>query len=136
MPAADVSAEPVFDGLFTIEPPALLAGRCGRCGANHFPRQQLCPNCRFRQVESVALDSEGTVYSYTIVHASPPGWSGPVPYALGIVELLGDGIRVEAILTAEKLSEIEIGDRVAFRLLVIGQSEEARLTFAYEKVSP
>ena len=131
--ASSVSAPPVLEGLFRSDPPALLGGRCERCGGTHFPRQSVCPHCRSEDASEVALGGDGVVYSYTVVRAAPPGFPGPVPYGLGVVDLPGDGIRVEAILLAEDLERgISIGDEVEFRLVTWGEGDEARQTYAYE----
>jgi uncharacterized protein len=130
---AGVGAPAVADDLFRSEPPALLAGRCERCGWTHFPRQAVCPNCRSSAVAEIGLAGDGVVYSYTVIHAAPPNFPGPVPYALGVVELPEDEIRVEAILLADDLDAgIAIGDPVEFRVVTWGEGDEARQTYAYE----
>jgi uncharacterized protein len=109
---------PVRAGLFTVDPPALLAGRCPACGTRRFPAAEICPSCQSVGCESVALSGAGTVFTFTVVHASPPGYLGEVPYAYGIVEL-PEGLRVTSTLLAEDLSAIAIGDPCTFELVTL-----------------
>lgn len=77
--------------------PRLIGGRCGKCQAQSFPRAAVCTNCLSEDIAAVELAEQGTLYSYSIVHQAPKGWT--VPYALGYVDLPGD-IRVLAHLDA------------------------------------
>jgi uncharacterized protein len=99
---------PVREGLFREDPPALLGARCDNCGGLRFPALEVCARCQHEEASVIALPDEGTVFTYTIVHAAPPGYAGEVPYALGVVEL-GDGLRVAATLLADDLESIRIG---------------------------
>jgi uncharacterized OB-fold protein len=123
---------PVREGLFTVDPPALLAGRCGACGTLRFPAAEICPACQSVGSETVALSGTGTVFTFTVVHASPPGYLGEAPYAYGIVEL-PEGLRVTATLLAGDLGELAIGDQCTFELMTLTdeQSETALLSYAY-----
>ncbi len=125
------AAVPVADGLFAVDPPALLAGRCVACGALRFPLRSACATCQRTELEPVALSRDGTVYTYTIMRASPPGYSGPVPYAVGVVEL-PEGLRVTSTLTCEDLMRIEIGRPCTFELLELpGADGEILLSYAF-----
>jgi uncharacterized OB-fold protein len=73
--------------------PHLVGGRCKGCGALSFPLAEVCTSCLSEDIEMVSLGDEGTLYSYSIVHQAPKGWT--VPYALGYVDLPGD-VRVLA----------------------------------------
>ena len=65
----------------------LLGMRCVDCGVVVFGPATFCQSCSSQRLEEVELSSQGTLYSYTIVRVPPSGWPGPVPYALGEVEL-------------------------------------------------
>jgi uncharacterized OB-fold protein len=75
----------------------LIGGRCRKCDAVSFPRAAVCTNCLAEDIEAIELAHEGTLYSYSIVHQAPKGWT--VPYALGYVDLPSN-IRVLAHLDA------------------------------------
>ena len=64
-------------------------------------------------VVPVDLPRTGTVWLHTTVTVAPPGYAGPVPYGLGIVELDGDPLlRVVSRLHGEDLARgapVELG---------------------------
>ena len=122
---------PVHDGLFQLDPPALLGSRCGACGATRFPVAPLCAACQSEDQRTIALATEGELYVFTVIHAAPPGYAGETPYAVGIVEL-ADGLRVTSTISADDLDALAIGDRVRFELLEVGDV----LSFAFRRVAP
>lgn len=71
----------------------LLGGRSASSGLTHFPRRPLCPFTGADDVEPVDLPATGALWAWTTVESAPPGYTGEVPYALGVVEL-ADGLRV------------------------------------------
>lgn len=85
----------LVEGLFRSDgdTTVLLGGRSRSSGLTHFPRRALCPYTGADDVEPVDLPTEGTLWAITTVRIPPPGYHGPVPYELGIVELT-DGLRV------------------------------------------
>ena len=128
------TAPPVLPGILRLDPPALLAGRCGACGDLRFPATTLCACCGGERIESVALGAEGTLYTFSIVRMAPPGYEGEVPYAVGVVEL-PDGIRVEATIVAADLEALAVGDPVGFELLPVPGPEAPLVSFAYRRAS-
>lgn len=94
-----MSGLPVHDGLFTIDPPALLGARCSQCEQHHFPRLAQCPYCGVEQVELVTLSDHGALWGWTEVTTAPPGYRGEVPFGFGVVEL-PEGLRVITRLAA------------------------------------
>ncbi len=67
----------------------LLGGWSPTSGLRHFPRSPVCPYTGADDVEPIDLPRSGTVWLHTMVNLPPPGYAGPVPYGLGIVELEG-----------------------------------------------
>jgi uncharacterized OB-fold protein len=60
----------------------------------------VCPFTGADDVEPVDLPRTGRIWLWTEVTAPPPGYGGPVPYGLGVVELDGDPLlRVVARLS-------------------------------------
>ena len=83
----------------------LLGGWSPTSGLRHFPRSPVCPFTGADDVEPIDLPRSGRVWLHTTVSIAPPGYSGPVPYALGIVELDGDPmLRVVTRLGGEDLT--------------------------------
>jgi uncharacterized OB-fold protein len=126
------SGTPLVDeGLFSVEPPALLGGHCRDCGQMCFPAAARCPFCRAASVAVTPLPTLGTVYSYTISRIPGPGYRGPVPYGFGLVEL-GSVIRVASLLNADPIERLRIGARVRFALVNVGTADDPLLSYSYE----
>ncbi len=85
--------------------PTLLGGWSPSSGLRHFPRAPVCPFTGADDVEPVDLPRTGHVWLHTTVNVPPPGYTGPVPYGLGIVELDGTPmLRVVSRLAGTGLS--------------------------------
>jgi uncharacterized OB-fold protein len=70
--------------------PTLLGGTSASSGLRHFPPSPVCPFTGADDVEPVDLPRTGRIWLWTEVTAPPPGYAGPVPYGLGVVELDGE----------------------------------------------
>ena len=68
----------------------LIASHCRTCGETTFPERSFCPNCRSQDLEEARLAGPATLYSHTVVHQVPAGFSGPM--AVGYVKFPGDVI--------------------------------------------
>lgn len=124
-------AVPIREGLFREDPAALLGARCENCGALRFPALEVCARCQHEGATAFALPDDGTVFTYTIVHAAPPGYAGEVPYALGVVDL-GDGLRVAATLLADDLAAVRIGAPCRLELFdLAGTDGEVLRTYGF-----
>ncbi len=63
----------------------IQVSHCASCHSIACPPQPNCQVCGQRdQSELVALPSEGTLYTFTVIHAAPPGV--PTPYAIGCAD--------------------------------------------------
>jgi len=101
-----VSPPPIDPAVLRVDDDGvtLLGGWSATSGLRHFPRSPVCPFTGADDVEPVDLPRTGTVWLHTTVTVAPPGYSGPVPYGLGIVELDGDPmLRVVTRLRGESL---------------------------------
>ncbi len=88
----------------------LLGGWSPTSGFRHFPLSPVCPFTGADDVEPVDLEHSGTVWLHTTITAPPPGYTGPVPYGLGIVEL--DGTPLLRVVTRLAGDGIEVGTHV------------------------
>jgi len=70
----------------------------------------VCPFTGADDVEALDLPPTGAVWLHTTVNVAPPGYTGPVPYGFGIVEL--DGTPMLRIVTRLAGERIEPGRRV------------------------
>ncbi len=128
----------VREGLFTdAEPPALLGSRCTHCGSVLFPRSDTCPYCASEDPEPIELSRRGTLWAWTAVTASPPGYLGDVPYGMGVVEL-PEGVRVIGRLTEPDPSALVSGQQMELRTVRLSGSgtpdDEEVVTYAFAPV--
>jgi uncharacterized OB-fold protein len=105
---------PLKEGLFTVtlspdDRAQLIGSRCLFCGEVTFPKRKICPNCHKQNMKEVKLSQRGKIYSVTVVMQRPPVYyRGPVPYAMGFVEL-PDGVRVQTLFTGCDPDALRIG---------------------------
>jgi len=90
------------------EEPCLTGVKCKSCGELFFPKRMKCIKCFAEEMEEVALSKRGKVYTYTMVHHATPGYTGPLPYAVGAIELPG-GIVILSPLTQCDFDKLKIG---------------------------
>ena len=112
---------PVVSGMFDDE--GLIGGVCDACELRHFPMAGHCPWCGASSVSSVRLSTEGRLWSWTTVHAAPPGYLGPVPFGFGVVELPADGLRVVSLITESDPDRLRAGEDMRFTTVPV--SDEA-----------
>ena len=128
---------PVREGLFVIpsslnEKPHLIGGRCPACGEIVFPKLALCPNCQNENIEEIMLSQRGKIYSVTVVMQQPrPYYKGPVPYALGFVEL-PEGVRVETLFTDCDPEILEVGMEVELVIEDLYEEDGGNELIAYK----
>jgi uncharacterized protein len=91
-----MSTRPVHEGLFGEDANGnafLIGGRCDACGRVQFPMAPTCPACGGDGITEIHLSDHGTLWGWTAVTASPPGYLGEVPYGFGVV-VLPEGLRI------------------------------------------
>ena len=129
--AAIAEAEPRFVAPALVEitsdGPVLVGGRCTACGSSSFPKAAVCTDCLALDIATTQLPREGVLYSYSVVHQAPKGWT--VPYALGYVDL-PDGIRVLAHI-AGAADEIEIDQKVRLATGRVGTGSKGEPLMSY-----
>ena len=115
--------------LFTEE--GLLGGQCAACDRRHFPRSQWCPWCGAEGATEIVLSGAGELWSWTTVHAPPPGYLGEVPFGFGVVDLPADGLQVIARLTESDVTALRSGQPMRF---VTEAIDEHHRTWAFAPV--
>jgi uncharacterized OB-fold protein len=113
----------------------LEASRCVKCGQVHYPPRLICPGCRSRQFETVALPSGGKVVTYTIISVGPSDFAAEVPYALGIVELEG-GVRLMAQIVDVPPEKVSIGMPVTLEFRKLYEEGKAGIICYGHKAVP
>lgn len=126
-----MAQRPVQDGLF--EAGGLIAGRCHTCSKAHFPRAGSCPYCGGTGIDRETVGRTGTLYLHTVVQTAPPGYSGPVPYGFGLVDL-PEGLRVITRLEAPSLEALHSGMALRLRIapLFADADGDEVLSWSYE----
>jgi uncharacterized OB-fold protein len=137
-----LEARPIAEGLFTwpAAEPQLIGSRCDACAARTFPAQSYCPRCASTAMSEVLLPRTGVLWTWTIQGfrpKSPPYAGGDTvdtfePFGVGYVDLDGE-ILVEARLTENDASRLEIGAVLELVLIPLYRDEEGRdvLTYAF-----
>ncbi|UTF52032.1 Zn-ribbon domain-containing OB-fold protein [Natronosalvus rutilus] len=87
----------------------LLGQRCVACGNETAAPKAACNECGSREIETVELPTEGTVYTVTTIAVAPAAFEGG--YRVAVVDLGTEG---NARVTARLEADAEIGDAVAF----------------------
>ena len=103
---------PIEPGLFFIpsspqEKPYLIGAKCKNCKEVVFPKQTTCPRCSHENMEEIALSRRGKICASTVVQYPPQLYKGPMPYAVGRVEL-PEGVIVPAALTVDNKPVTEV----------------------------
>lgn len=129
---------PVSDGLFTYDENSnkgkLIISECKICKHTAFPKIEFCPECAKDTMVAVELDDEGTLISYTEIHAPPPGYKGEVPYSVGIVEFSNKNIRILGLLAVDNPKILQNGQ--SMRIVVEPSYKEDELTYLTYKFQP
>jgi uncharacterized OB-fold protein len=120
----------VSEFLTFLKDGVLRGMRCTECDIFYFPPRSDCPECLGNDMEWVDTKGEGTLITYTTIHAAPTGFEDMVPYSIGLVDL-GEGGRVLAWLEGMEETDIEIGMKLR---AVPKKLDEDRITYQLEKL--
>ncbi|UCH89497.1 MAG: Zn-ribbon domain-containing OB-fold protein [Thermoplasmata archaeon] len=124
VPFSKVSEFPTYlkDGI-------LKGMKCPKCDVFFFPPRSDCPECLCEDMEWFETKGEGTLITYTTIHAAPTGFEEKTPYTIGLMEL-DEGGRVLAWLEGMEESEIQIGMKLK---TVPKKLDDDRITYQLEK---
>jgi uncharacterized OB-fold protein len=107
-----MSTRAIHEGLFETDADgaiSLIGGYSPTSGKFHFPLLDTCPYSGATDVERVLLSRAATLWAWTAVTAAPPGYTGPVPYGFGVVELVHEQLRVITRLRESDPTRLEFG---------------------------
>jgi uncharacterized OB-fold protein len=88
---------------------ALIGGYSPTSAKYHFPLLDTCPYSGATDVQRVLLSRDATLWAWTAVTAAPPGYTGPVPYGFGVVELVREQLRIITRLREADPTRLEFG---------------------------
>jgi uncharacterized OB-fold protein len=95
----------------------LEAGKCKACGNVSFPPRLVCPECGNEPAspaggfETIRLNDEGKLLTYTIIRVASDKFFGKTPFAVGIVELQ-DGVKLTTQIADVDFDKLKIGQKV------------------------
>ena len=113
----------------------LEASKCTNCGHVNFPPLLVCPECKGKKFEAIALNDEGKLLTFTVVRVASEKFSKETPYAVGIVEL-NDGVKVTAQIADVDVEELQIGQKVKLIFRKIQEEGKAGiLCYGYKAVT-
>lgn len=99
----------------------LIGSKCQKCGVLYLGKSRFCRNCCSPYIHETVLEPKGELISYTIIHVPPsPLWRGPLPYAIGQVEVEG-GAEVTSQIVNCDFRNLKIGMQMK---LVVEKAEE------------
>jgi uncharacterized OB-fold protein len=125
--------KPVHEGLFRQDEqgrPYLVGGQCRGCSRLQFPATSTCPACGGDAIETVRLADRGTLWGWTAVTSSPPGYLGEVPFGFGVVELSG-GLRVITRIEEPDPERLAFGMPMQLELVELGPDADGDVVTTY-----
>jgi uncharacterized OB-fold protein len=121
----------IHDGLFELYEDGtitLIGGYSPTSEKYHFPLLDTCPYSGATDVDRVLLSRDATLWAWTAVTAAPPGYSGPVPYGFGVVELVHEQLRIITRLREPEPARLTFGQAMT---LVADELPDGTVTWAF-----
>ena len=114
--------------------PHLEANECTNCGARFFDRRNACAGCFGTDFRTVAIGTEGSLRTFTIVAFAAPGVQ--VPFVSGVVDCDGTSVRTNIINVEPDPEHVHTGMKVKLATYSLGTDENGTeaIGFGYEPV--
>ena len=107
----------------------LIGGYSPTSGKYHFPLLDTCPYSGATDVQRVDCSrAPRRLWAWTAVTAAPPGYTGPVPFGFGVVELVHEQLRVITRLREADPGRLEFGQAMT---LVADELPDGVVTWAF-----
>jgi len=114
----------------TLSQLELIGTACSACGKTFFPKRRNCPHCLDdAAVSEVALPKTGTLQSFVVTKAAPPGYS--VPHAQGYVTLGEGGPTLFTLLTDYDEKTLKAGSLMELTCVETGQCGDSEPIIGY-----
>jgi uncharacterized OB-fold protein len=125
---------PLVDYLVLGDEPHLEAHECTNCGARFFDRRNACAGCFGTDFRTVAIGTEGSLRTFTIVAFAAPGVQ--VPFVSGVVDCDGTSVRTNIINVEPDPEHVHTGMKVKLATYSLGTDENGTeaIGFGYEPV--
>lgn len=109
----------------------LIATECNECSKRVFPPTDVCPECMSENVGPITLGTRGTLYSWSVVHAAPRGWT--LPFIAAYVDL-PEGVRVFAHMVDVDPAALVMDMPVEVCMATLGTDETGAAVESYSFV--
>ena len=125
---------PMVDYLVLGDQPHLKAHECTSCGARYFDRRNACAHCFGTDFKEVAIGTEGTLRTFTIVAYAAPGVK--VPFVAAVVDCDGTSVRTNIINVEPDPEHVHTGMKVRLATYSMGTDDNGTeaIGFGYEPV--
>ena len=110
----------------------LMGTKCKKCGEIYFPPRADCLKCMDDTFEWIEFSGNGTLNSFTTIHAAPKGFDDIAPYTIGIVDLRESG-RLLAWIGDIPKDEIKNDMQVKVIPRIFEEIPEIKLYYTIEK---
>jgi len=111
----------------------LVGSECDDGSKKAFPPSDVCPECMSENLSPIRLSAQGTLYSWSVVHAAPKGWN--LPFIAAYVDLPED-VRVFAHIVEADPDSLAMDMAVETRISALGSDESGAAfeSFAFTPV--
>jgi uncharacterized OB-fold protein len=106
----------------------LVGSECRECATRVYPPSDVCCECMSENMSPLAMGPAGTLYSYSVVHAAPRGWT--LPFVAAYVDL-PEGVRVFAHIVDVDPALITMDMPVEATIAVLGSDEQGNPVESY-----
>lgn len=98
----------------------LVGSVCNDCNKRMFPPSDVCPECMSENLSPIKFSAEGTLYSWSVVHAAPKGWK--LPFVAAYVDL-PEEVRVFAHIVDADPNQLEMDMPMKTQIATLGNDE-------------
>ena len=109
----------------------IIASECADCQKRVFPPTDICLECLSEKMTRLPLGRRGTLYSWSVVHAAPKGWS--LPYVAAYVDL-PEGVRVFAHMVDVDPGDLAMDMEVEVCMATLGTDDTGAPVESYSFV--
>lgn len=96
----------------------LVGSVCNDCNKRMFPPSDVCPECMSENLSPTKFSAEGTLYSWSVVHAAPKGWK--LPFVAAYVDL-PEEVRVFAHIVDVDPNQLEMDMPMKTQIATLGK---------------
>lgn len=109
---------------------SLIGEVCNCCSTKIFPKKGVCPVCSSKNFSEFKFSGKGKVYTFTVVHEPPSGFTAP--YVISLIKL-DEGPFVTAQLTDLDNFTIKIGMQVEMVTRKLKEDgEKGQIVYGYK----